>query len=447
MGALRDRDDRAADSPRRTAMSRVFVTAAGSRSSKPKGATILSEGSTLLTGTGDFEQTFGSAPTSLEADLLRLAAAIFAADRASARGEREDIGRQIELSVPIANVAILLPLVRDLERVLRFLSNDGWTIELRQQRGSVEGSRRWPSACGHTLLFSGGLDSLAAALEFADAPHHLQLISHRTQNTVTSGAQRTLADELSTRRVISAHRQFFVSSRSGRDLTHDEENSQRTRSFLFLVLGSLAARRTGQRTLVYLAENGQMAIHLPLDSSRIGAFSTHTAHPHVLVTMAKLMSAALGTALDIQNPYVYRTKREVVEQIVATAPDLIPVATSCWRNSRLRAGVTHCGSCVPCQVRRIAIETCCPDLTAYGRDLWRERLRELPWDDDGRRNLSELVQFAIQFKSLSAVDLTSTWPELISRDFDGVRVIEMYKRFAVEAMNVWQQYPEVRALM
>ena len=52
------------------------------------------------------------------------------------------------------------------------------------------------------------------------------------------------------------HRQFFVSSRSGQDLTHDEENSQRTRSFLFLVLGSIAARRTGQHTLLYLAENG-----------------------------------------------------------------------------------------------------------------------------------------------------------------------------------------------
>src|SRR5882672_8490233 len=190
-----------------------------------------------------------------------------------------------------------------------------------------------------------------------------------------------------------------------------------------------------------------MAIHLPLDSGRIGAFSTHTAHPHVLVAITNLMRSALRTPLVIENPYVYRTKREVVAPIANIAPDLIPVATSCWRNSRLRAGVTHCGSCVPCQVRRIAIEGCCPDLTAYGRDLWRERIRELPWDDDGRRNLSELIQFAIQFESLSNDELTSTWPELISRDFDSVQVINMYKRFAAEAMQVWQRYPEVRALM
>ena len=55
------------------------------------------------------------------------------------------------------------------------------------------------------------------------------------------------------------------------------ENSQRTRSFLFLVLGALAARRAGHIEIVYLAENGQMAIHLPLTQGRIGAFSTHTA--------------------------------------------------------------------------------------------------------------------------------------------------------------------------
>ena len=39
------------------------------------------------------------------------------------------------------------------------------------------------------------------------------------------------------------------------------------------------------------------------------------------------------------------------------------------------------------------------------------------------------------------------WPELISRDFDSVQVINMYKRFAAEAMQVWQGYPEVRALL
>src|SRR5437660_1703049 len=113
-------------------MNRFYVVEAGRRRRAPKGTIGLLEGTTLLTGVDDFRETFNSEPTSLEVDLLRLAAAIFAADRACARGEREDIGRQIELSVPVTNVARLLPLAAPLERVLRFLSNDGWRIEMRQ---------------------------------------------------------------------------------------------------------------------------------------------------------------------------------------------------------------------------------------------------------------------------------------------------------------------------
>lgn len=426
-------------------MTRFFVTTASARR-KAQNAVILAEGSTLLSGVEDFVESFNSEPTSLEADLLRIAAAIFAADRATPRGEREEIGRQIEISVPVTNVGVLLPLARSVEQILRFLSNDGWHVEFRQQSGASERSRTWTGPNGRTLLFSGGLDSLAAALQFSRGTR-LQIVSHRTHNTVTSSTQRRLAEALIQRGLVTAHRQFFVSSRSGRGLAHDEENSQRTRAFLFLILGGVCARRTGQRELIYLAENGQMAIHLPLDSSRIGAFSTHTAHPRVLTTMSTFLNAALGVPLTIENPYLYRTKQEVIRSIVDEAPELLPVASSCWRNSRLRPGVTHCGSCVPCQIRRIAIEGCCEDTTAYGRDLWREQIRDLPWTDDGRRNLMELVQFATQFSQLTNEDLISAWPELITTDFDAAQAIDMYKRFAAEAFALWQRYPEVGALL
>jgi 7-cyano-7-deazaguanine synthase in queuosine biosynthesis len=427
-------------------MTRFLVTTRPDKR-KSKNLTVFTEGSTLLTGVDDFTSTFGEAPTSLESDLLRIAAAIFATDRACARGDREEIGRQIELSVPVTNIGTLLPLVGRIEHILRFLSNDGWSIELRQESGRIERSRTWASPAGHTLLFSGGLDSLAAGIEFGGATANLQLVSHRTRNTVTSNVQKRLADALVAQQFAAAHRQFFVSSRSGLDLIHDEENSQRTRSFLFLVLGGIAARRTGQHRLVFLAENGQMAIHLPLDSSRIGAFSTHTAHPHALVAMTEFLSAALGVRLVIENPFLYRTKREVIQSILKSAPALLPISTSCWRNSRLRAGVTHCGSCVPCQIRRIAIEGHGNDPTAYERDLWRENIVSLPWDDDGRRNLTELIEFATQFRDLNHEDLVSMWPELISRDFNATEVIAMYKRFSVEAFGTWQRYPQIQVLM
>jgi hypothetical protein len=41
----------------------------------------------------------------------------------------------------------------------------------------------------------------------------------------------------------------------------ERESSQRTRSFLFLVIASIAARRSGFHDVILIAENGQMAIH------------------------------------------------------------------------------------------------------------------------------------------------------------------------------------------
>ena len=114
-----------------------------------------------------------------------------------------------------------------------------------------------------------------------------------------------------------------------------------------------------------------MAIHLPLTQGRIGAFSTHTAHPDILVNMEAFLSEALDAPFQISNPYIHLTKAEVVKKVIDLFPDLIPTANSCWRNARLPAGTTHCGECIPCFIRRIAIEyVMSEDLTAYGRDCW-----------------------------------------------------------------------------
>lgn len=413
-----------------------------------RGAAVLQVEQNLKTGIPDFTQDFGD-PTSLESDLLVIASAIFAADRATARGEREDHCRNIEVRIPVVNLGRLLPLVPLLESILRMLSNDGWTIQLRQLAGSTEDTFALPTRRGRTLLFSGGIDSLAAAVELGREVDCLQLVSHRTRNSVTDGAQRRLAQMLREAAMNVAHRQYFVSSADGgpSNLVHDAENSQRTRSFVFLVLGALVARRTGNFDVVLLAENGQMAIHLPLTSARIGAFSTHTAHPAVLLKMQNLLAQALDAPITITNPYLYRTKREVTEIVLRHLPSALWETTSCWRNARLPAGTTHCGDCIPCQVRRIAIESLVPDTTLYARNLWSEHVSRLGADDDGRRNLVDLAEFVTRFRSGSNEELMSEFPELYSQAFDGALAIDMYRRFAAEATAVLQRYPNLARLV
>lgn len=417
------------------------------------GAHLLVEDQNLLTATKELIKRFGDLST-VELDLLVITAAVFAADRASKRGEREDLCRDIVLNIPVFNIKEILTLEMNLRILLRDLSQDNWQFNFSAI--SAEFDDDLPKDAdigkeiteGKTLLFSGGLDSLAAALEFGKQP--LTLVSHVTRNNVTGRAQQKLAELLIDRSYLVEHEQYFVSSTDGgpTSLEHAVESSQRTRSFVFLTLGAIVARRTGRREIVFMAENGQMAIHLPLTSGRIGAFSTHTAHPTVLAGAKVLFSKLMRFDFHIINPYVYRTKAEIVRQISTELPDAIALSTSCWKNTRITmAGATHCGACVPCFIRRIAIEYWQPDPTGYARDLWAEEISALPEDDDGRRNFADLAEFIVNFRKHPPADILCEFPELYSEDISANDAIDMYMRFTEEALKVLARYPKVQRFL
>jgi 7-cyano-7-deazaguanine synthase in queuosine biosynthesis len=392
----------------------------------------------VITGERQFRNYFGD-PTSLERDLLLFAATVFCADRGVQRGEREEFARRLELSLPVTNIGLLQPLIPDVEQVLRLLSNDYWRIRLRQEPGEIEHPTSAAQCEGRVLLFSGGMDSFAAALEFASAGP-LTLVSHVTRAQQTRNAQSQLANILEQHGLASPHLQFFVSSLDRGGFDHDVESSQRTRSFMFLILAALVARRQGRRRLLMIAENGQMAVHLPLNPARIGAFSTHTAHPDVLASMREILSAALSTPFLLTNPYVGRTKAEVITPVWNNLPSAIPVSCSCWRTTRLPQDITHCGECVPCLIRRIAIETHGTDPTAYGRDPFSEDFSSMSADDEARRNLADLCEFTRRFQTATNAELMDEWPELYSSNVSAGETIDMYRRAAAETRAVLARY-------
>ena len=427
-------------------MNQFFVRRGEDTNSGP--GHILESGTNLFTGEKDFLEAFGTL-TSMERDLLLIASAIFAADRASKRGEYEDICRNFEINIPVVNVIPFTAVIREIERQLRLLTNDSWSINLRSQFGQQEGKIAHGKKGGNTLLFSGGLDSLAAAIQYGKSRENLQLVSHITRNQVTNICQRALAKILLDAGYRVNHKQFFVSSGDGgpTNLLHSEENSQRTRSFIFLVLGALVARRTGHYDILFIAENGQLAVHLPLTQGRIGALSTHTAHPDFIIGMQNLLSSLLNVPISISNPYVHLTKKEVVEIVVRYLPSAIPITNSCWRNARLSGSVTHCGACVPCILRKIAIESNTEDKTTYARDVWQENIRGLPPMDEARRNIIDLIEFAHRFETQSNEELMNEFPELYSENINAAEVIGMYRRFAMEWKEVSTQYENLAGLL
>ena len=142
------------------------------------------------------------------------------------------------------------------------------------------------------------------------------------------------------------------------------------------------------------------------------------------------------------NPYVHRTKAEVVQVICSSAPEAIPIGNSCWRNTRLPAHVTHCGECIPCFIRRIAIEhNVTPDPTRYKCDPWVEDIVSLPPDDEARRNLADLTELIKRFERDDDEAILSEWPELFYAGINAPEVILMYRRFSTEARSVLGKYP------
>jgi 7-cyano-7-deazaguanine synthase in queuosine biosynthesis len=420
-------------------------------SSKSAGLTLV-PGQNLRWGGSGFREVFGSS-TSLEDDLLILSSAVYACDLAFKRGERENITRTIHLRVPVVNSQAFQRVRDDLEYLLYVLSHDNWTIEFTRRQGTPEAAATWLDNKGKTLLFSGGLDSLAAAVDLLDehGPSHIQLASHVTGNRITRTTQETLLEYLNKQYKAEISR---IALRTG-GLKHkafdfpsdrDREETQRTRSFMFLAIGALAARRSGQSEVVMIAENGQMAIHLPLSAARIGAFSTHTAHPAFVDLASKFFSTVLDHPISITNPFLYRTKAEVIKTLAASHSSAIGRSVSCWRSSRLTV-MNHCGECVPCLVRRIAVERNGLKLLEYARDLLALNIGDLPEDDEGKRNLVEVIEFALNFRSMTVTDLQINYPDLFSPYFDMNAAVGMYKRFADEALGVFRQYPGVASLL
>jgi 7-cyano-7-deazaguanine synthase in queuosine biosynthesis len=395
---------------------------------------------------------------SLDEDLLRFASYVYAADLAIKRRDREQHIRSITLSVPIVNIHAFRQVHRQIEEALTILSRDNWTLQFSSTSGGQPAANRnWRVKQNSTLMFSGGLDSFAGSIQILQKDDEITLVSHATHNRTVKTAQTALADSVKvfSKKTVD-HIQINIFGRNSGGLTFprddEREDTQRLRSFLFASLAAVAARLNGSRRIVVMAENGQFAIHLPLSEARIGSFSTHTAHPKFLLQMQNILRELYTCDdLEVVNPFVHSTKAEVVGILPKQLHNEIPSSTSCWRASRVAVSHTHCGVCIPCICRRIALEINGIKLNEYERDLFVEDIVSLDPDDLGKRNLVDLCEFISKFegpnKIIAEDDLRFSFPDLLFDDSLVVSdILTMYRRFAAEALIVFKRYPRVMAI-
>ncbi len=338
---------------------------------RPVSLHIYGNAPNVRVGLEDIRRTLWKPLDPVFRDLLEVAAYVFAADQATTRanGGRVDgpeIGagwrRNLRFVIPVMepdrwNSAA----VRDaLVAALSFASDDEFAFEfvphptLPPFDGLIAfADTPFDGEVGGVMCFSGGIDSLAGAVDEAANARRKVLLVHHRSNPKDARRHAALVAELE--RAFGPRAPLHVSAVVNEKEGLNREYTQRTRSFLFTALASTFAGVIGlDRVRFY--ENGVTSLNLPPSGQVVGARASRTTHPRVLAGYAALLTALLGKRFAIDSPFVTKTKTEVVRVLRdAGVPHLLALSTSCGHTWERTHEHTHCGVCSQCIDRRFAV--------------------------------------------------------------------------------------------
>ncbi len=316
---------------------------------------------------GGFNKMLVSGLPDRALDLLEIASLVYGVDAAVSRGGSTDqmMGgkwhRGFRIEMAVRDVEVWSdPTAKDaLEQMLMFLSGDRFSFEFsKRTNGHNETSyfdftpeEGWQAE--RVLMFSGGLDSYAGALEeIIEQGKRVALVSHAS-STKLSPVQKQLYRTISARLGPDSCRHIPVTLQLARGT--NKEGTHRSRSFLFAVLGLITAFAFG-RNRVSFHENGVVSLNLPPVGQVLGTRATRTTHPQTLKRFSEVFSIAFNKPIRVDNPFFWRTKTEVVQTIARLEmADQIVQTTSCADTHNRTKQHPHCGRCSQCIDRRFAI--------------------------------------------------------------------------------------------
>jgi 7-cyano-7-deazaguanine synthase in queuosine biosynthesis len=393
------------------------------------------------------------------ADLVEIATYVYCADQAIGRGayDVESFGdnwrRHLHFHIPVRRLDFweTAQVQEVLCETVGFLSDDHYTFTFYAARGAPRFQQyfKLPQTDGpfgdpeQVLMFSGGLDSLAGAVEeILGQKRRVILVNHRS-TVKFSETHKELVELLSKHagNFMPGHLRIQVHKHSS--LT--KEYTQRSRSFLYAAIGATVARMVGLRSMRFY-ENGVVALNLPVCAQVVGGRATRTAHPRVLNGFQKLLSLAAEEPFEVDNPFSEVTRAEAIRKIMDRgAGDLIPHSMSCahiWQRSNEKP---HCGVCSQCIDRRIgAIAAGAETLDSavgYGLDIFTE---SMPKSLD-KMMMATYLERATSIKAIRTQgEFITRYPEVLDAlpymkgksDSACGRVLDLYKRHALEVNGV-----------
>lgn len=316
----------------------------------------------------DISKRFAANISDVFIDLLEIAAYVYCADQAVTRGGKTDRGmganwrRHLRFHIPVRRPDVWnSPAISEcLSRTLGFLSDDFYSLMFVKLKNPppfekyLEGLGDPNLQPEEVVLYSGGLDSLAGAVQEAVIEKKRAiLVSHRASPKIHT-KQRTLFNELLVqlgKNPFPTHIPVWITKQGA----WEGEYTQRTRSFLFASLGATMANLFGLHK-IRMYENGFVSLNLPISAQLIGARASRTTHPQVIMGFGELFSLITEKPFQVENPFLWKTKAEVVKILgEAGCADLIKYSTSCSHVREMTTLHTHCGKCSQCIDRRFAV--------------------------------------------------------------------------------------------
>ena len=300
-------------------------------------------------------------------DLLEIAAYVFAGDRSTSRGSRTSVeyqawARNLHFVLQVRDYAFWSqPVVlRALKSALSFVTGDQ-SYEFTFQPGHAtpptnlfdkENFQVKTTARLSIVLFSGGIDSLAGAVQrLVESDDHVCLVSHLSQGG-TIRTQRALANAL---QQAYPGRMSHYQFRTHLQVIRAREESQRTRSFLYGSIAFAIAMAFG-RDRFFIYENGVTSLNFARREDLLNARASRTTHPQTVGRLASLFSTIAEEPFTITTPFLWKTKTEVVKYLRAWGHGkLLPSSVSCSHTFNSRTHATHCGECFQCLDRRVGV--------------------------------------------------------------------------------------------
>ena len=382
------------------------------------------------------------------ADLVKIASYAYSADQSVSRGGEADVygrkwHRQMRLAIRVSDPRFWKRRSTStaLQSALDFVSDDTW--EFHFTKAKAEQSQltlQLPEDELHSdpdcvVLFSGGADSLGAAVEAIQSGRRPLLVSHRT-SPATDSRRHRLVQELRQRYPEWSLPEIGAwIHRRGKEAS---ERTQRTRSFLFASLAGACAHHLGIREVV-LADNGVVSLNLPINRQFSGALATRSTHPKFIRLFNELLGEVFDDPPQVRNPLWNRTRVEALRILVESGNgDLLEETISCSRARGLPGATPQCGYCSQCVDRRFGSISAGIELhdpgEHYRLDVFAD---ELPEGEQRTVPVSYLT-FARKVDRLDDEDLFEEFPELyecFGDESEAREIAQMLRRHATSALD------------